>query len=101
MDGTYKPKSQVHIAKIAEKYPEVYEVLGITPEPELYDQVPPPYRDRLKAALTEITDTLNKGQVPPASRLGQRLARDIFAKHGFDVSSITTDTDLSPTGDTT
>ncbi len=103
LNGKYKPRNLDHIRAIGDKFPDVYEVLSIqsiVEKPELYDQVPQPYRDHLKDALTELTTTLTRDQIPPESPEGQRLARKIFDKHGFDVSSISIEEEESPRGTT-
>lgn len=91
LDGKSRPQSLKIIKKLAETYPDVYDILGIEPTPEeddLYSQVPPPYRDQLRAAINEITANLIERELLPESPEGKLLAREIFFKHGFDVSSI-------------
>lgn len=74
--GKYQPKSAEHIAKLADKYPDVYEVLGIESLP--LSKIPPDLAGRLRSALSEIANTLAANNIDPDSDEATRVANSIM-----------------------
>ena len=53
LNGRYKPKSQEHIAKIADKFPDVYEILGLEPPAQPDDD---PLLNAINRDFAELDD---------------------------------------------
>ena len=86
MQGTKKPGTRT-IPKIADRYPEIYKVLGLESQYSLNaDQLPSEIREHLQSALNEINDTIKAGNVSPDSPEGFKIASDIFDKFGFSIT---------------
>lgn len=87
--GGKVPKSQKVIQKIAAKYPEVYDVLGLErPDSIKVDHLPSDLRTRLESALSEINETIAARGIKPDSDEGVRTASQILARFGFKVTDI-------------
>ena len=94
LQGKYKPKSAQHIAKVAEKYPEIYDVLGVPkpePPPDPLAVLPLAMRARLEEAMREIETTLASKQVDSNSQEGKAIVSKILDAHGFTVREIKND----------
>ena len=84
LSGKYKPKSLEQIAKIAERFPEVYEVLGVQP-------FGGDLRVRLKSAVSEALILMLDNKIDPNSGEGKKIIADIAAKYGFTANSTLND----------
>ena len=76
------------LAKIASKLGlEVYEVLGL-PSPTVTSlmQLPPPYRDRIQAALAEVNAQYASRHISADSPEALAVVAEVFAKFGFTVT---------------
>jgi hypothetical protein len=82
LNGKYKPKSQEHIAKIAEKYPEVYDVLGIDKPSDPFDKLPPSARG-MRLALEEIKAEIEAEDIPLDSPEAEKIVISIMERYGF------------------
>lgn len=86
------PKTKAIIDKLAEKLNyEVYDVLGLErpPEPIPFDSLPSDIRERFAAASREIKERSAKlYNAGPDSPEVKALAAEVFAAHGFNITSI-------------
>lgn len=86
MNGKYAPKDAINIGKLAEKYPEVYEVLGVDPPPQ-NTNLPPFLRKLLDKTLTEISETIKERKIPLDSPEAEKLTIEILERNGFTVDA--------------
>lgn len=90
--GSNPPRSQAYIKALYKKYgDEVIEVLGIqqpdsSPHQISLDQVPSELRSLFEAAITELTTSFTTSGIDPDSPAGLAMAKEIFGKHGFNVT---------------
>jgi len=82
LDGKFKPRGK-NIAKLAEKYPDVYEALGL-PMPEPVD-----FRERLETALRVALEEIVTKGVDLNSSEGERIIAETAAR--FDIVTKRTD----------
>ena len=82
MSGKRTP-STGSLLKIAQKFPRVYESLGVSPPPGLHlpDSLPPELRSRLTTAFKEIESAISG--LDPNSPEAQCIADEIMARHGY------------------
>jgi transcriptional regulator with XRE-family HTH domain len=86
MSGKRTP-STGSLLKIAEKFPRVYESLGVSPPPGLHlpESLPPELRSRLTTAFKEIESAISG--LDPASPEAQRIADEIMTRHGYKTTT--------------
>lgn len=73
-----------HIAHLARFYPEVYEVIGL----HSLDYLPGSIRDSWSEAVAEIRNTFREKGIVDGSPEADKIALEIFFKHGFNLTSI-------------
>lgn len=79
LNGDYQPRMD-SIAKLAEKYPDIYEVLSVD-APVDVSVLPPDDAASLKAALAEIRSTVH-GQALSEAEI-RALSDSIMARYGW------------------
>lgn len=88
LDGKYKPRNAEHISLLYQKYPDVYEVLGLpVPEPGedvSFGQWPESIRRRLEAADLEIRKRFKENAITnPESEEAERIVIEVMEDFGF------------------
>jgi DNA-binding XRE family transcriptional regulator len=90
MRGKRKPTLESAI-KIAEIYPEVYDVLGL-PRPGKsvsYESLPSDIRTRFESASDEFNRlSIERHITNPDTPEAHALAREVFSRYGFTIASI-------------
>ena len=85
-----RPPSPESIAKLAEKFPDIYEVIGFPQRNKRY-RLPKEMLERLESAQEEVERVFRErgltGEMPEA----ETIAIDIFERHGFKYSHTETD----------
>ena len=81
LSGKYTPKSQEHIQLLAEKYPDVYQVLGLR---DPLDALPPGFAERLRLAIVEIREAIEQEGVSVDSPRADEIKKSIMDKFGFE-----------------
>ena len=78
-----KPPSPQSIAKLADKFPDVYEVVGLPQPPSRLNYLPRTFRRRLERAQAETERIFRErgltGEMPEA----EQVAIEVFEKYGF------------------
>lgn len=84
LNGKGKPGVK-QISKIAEKYPDVYEALGIEPVGPILpaESLPPEFRTRLQSALDEIERTIVQEGLDRESERAEQVAISVMERFGF------------------
>lgn len=79
------PSSARTLPKLARRYPEVYEVLGLPAPISDYDLsgFPPDVRSRLEKAIKEANKTLVSRNITGDNPEAEKITIRIFEKHGF------------------
>jgi hypothetical protein len=77
------PRTQKLISKIAERYPEVYDVLGLTPPSLLAGKVPDRLLVTLEGALREIELAIEEHNIPINSPEAEKISKEILERRGF------------------
>jgi hypothetical protein len=87
-----KPTSKKIINRLTEVYgdsdPRVYEILGVDRPQDEFSQFPGTLGERFRAAAEEIESMLNSGKFAPGSPEHEAAAREIFSRHGFELTDI-------------
>ncbi len=79
LNGNFQPRMD-SIIKLAEKYPDIYEVLNVDAPLDL-SVLPPDDAASLRAALVEVRSTLH-GQTLSETE-ARKLSDSIMARHGW------------------
>jgi len=82
------PDTQRIVSKLAAKYPEVYEVLGLEPPEDSLSGYPPRIRRLLKRANAEINLELKQRGLTSDSPEGEALTISIMERYGFKLTNI-------------
>lgn len=83
----------VSIAKLADKFPDVYEAVGLPAPASTAQALPPAFRRRLEQAQAEVERTFRQRSITGEMPEAEQIAIEIFEKHGFRYISTTTDPD--------
>ncbi len=84
MQGRKLP-GKVSLRKLAPKYPDVYDVLGIPPPvaESPFDALPPDMARALQLATEEVNRALEQRGITGSSPEAERITIEIFEKFGF------------------
>ena len=78
-----RPPAASNIAKLADKFPDVYEVVGLPQPPSRFNYLPRSFRRRLERAQAETERIFRErgltGEMPEA----EQVAIEVFEKYGF------------------
>lgn len=77
------PRTQKLIYKIADKYPEVYDILGLTSPSFFNSKVPSRLMRTLDEALREIGSVIEERNIPIDSPEAEKISKEILERRGF------------------
>lgn len=85
MAGKYKPSAD-NIAKIAKRFPDIYDALNMPRPASNLDQLPPGLRALFDSVVSDISSALSKRGIPPEDPEADKIAMQILQQHGFSIS---------------
>lgn len=85
LNGKIKsPPSSESISKIADKFPEVYQILGMSiPQQSIdLDNLPPKYQ-YIRTAINEASRQIRARNIPNDSDEAEEIVKEVFAQYGM------------------
>jgi len=82
LNAGYKPRGE-NISKLAGKYPDVYQALGMPQPAPAFTSIPELFAQTIYEAIERAGYQIREQHIDPQSKEAERIIITVFKEHGF------------------